>query len=137
MKKQMTILQVLIVTLVVTALATFTIARTTGYLYGDALVIGYPGTTVASIDANGDIDGAAVTGDSLALVGSGGVTVSTSSTSGTSLKVMGSVVTLSTRPTSVGQIWYQSSDYKLYVSTAVPAHNSGLYAGTAAYAALN
>lgn len=137
MKKQMTILQVLIVTLVVTALATFTIARTTGYLYGDALVIGYPGTTVASIDADGDIDGAAVTGDSLALVGSGGVTVSTSSTSGTSLKVMGSVVTLSTRPTSVGQIWYQSSDYKLYVSTAVPAHNSGLYADTAAYAALN
>lgn len=28
-------------------------ARITGYLYGDALVIGYPGTTVASISSAG------------------------------------------------------------------------------------
>lgn len=137
MKKQMTLLQVIVVSAILVALATFTVARTTGYLYGDALVIGYPGTTVASINTDGDVDGTDISGDSLAVVGSGGVTVSTSATSDTSLKVMGSVVTLSTRPTSVGQIWYQSSDYKLYVSTAVPAHNSGLYAGTAAYAALN
>lgn len=49
------------------------IARTTGYLYGDALVIGYPGTTVASISTAGAL---AVTGftNTGALVNTGNLT---------------------------------------------------------------
>lgn len=35
-------------------------ARTTGTVYGDALIIGYPGTTVASIDENGALSAATI-----------------------------------------------------------------------------
>ena len=37
-------------------------ARVTGVLYGDSLIIGYPGTTVASIDENGALSAATLSG---------------------------------------------------------------------------
>lgn len=137
MKKQMTLLQVLIVGIVVVALATFATARITGYLYGDALIIGYPGTTTMSVDNSGNIDGATLTVASVTVVSAYGLQVSSSATSATSIRLMGSVVTLSTQPATVGEIWYQSSNSVLYVSTRVPAANVTYCAVAGCYAALH
>jgi hypothetical protein len=67
----------------------------------------------------------------------GSVLVSTSASSLQSNGLYGSVVTLSTQPTAVGQIWYQVSDNKLYVSTRVPVANVTYCAATGCYAALH
>lgn len=123
-------------------------ARITGYLYGDALVIGYPGTTVASISTTGlgTFTGLTNTG-TLANTGAfsntgaisavGAVTASTAAASLQSASIQGAVVTLSTEPTAVGQLWYQVSDNKLYVSTRVPVANVTYCAATGCYAALH
>lgn len=117
-------------------------ARITGYLYGDALVIGYPGTTVASISSAGaaTVTGLTNTG-AFANTGNvsvvGAVTASTAAASLQSASLYGAVVTLSTQPTAVGQLWYQVSDNKLYVSTRVPAANVTYCAATGCYAALH
>jgi hypothetical protein len=67
----------------------------------------------------------------------GMVVVSTSVNSSSSLALRGAVVTLSTRPATVGEVWRQTSDNTLWMSTAVPAHNSAVYGGTAAYIKLS
>lgn len=67
----------------------------------------------------------------------GAISVSTSATSSTSVGFKGAIVTLSTRPASIGEIWFQTSDYKLYVSTKAPAHNDNTCPTTLCYSALN
>jgi len=67
----------------------------------------------------------------------GSVAVATSATSGYSLVFKGATVTLSTQPTSVGQMWLQTSDLKVYISTRVPAANDPACALAACYSALN
>ena len=131
-------------------------ARITGYLYGDALVIGYPGTTVASISSAGvaTVTGVvntgtltaagltntgtlANTGAVTAVTSTAGVAVSTASSSQTSLRLRGATATLSTHTITTGDVWYQTSDNKLYVATRTVTQNDAACAGTACYSALN
>lgn len=53
MKKQLTVLQLVILVAVIATLGTFAFAKTVGVTYTDALVIPYNGTTTASISAAG------------------------------------------------------------------------------------
>ena len=97
---------------------------------GATLLTGTP-TVVGNATLTGNL---AQTG-SQSVIGS--VAVSTSASSTVTVSFKGAVVTLSTRPASVGEIWFQSSDFKLYVSTKAPAHNDDTCPTTACYSALN
>lgn len=103
---------------------------------GPMRLVGAPTITGAPVvTGNPTITGnPAVTG-AASVVGS--VAVSTSASSTVTVTFKGAVVTLSTRPATVGEIWFQSSDYKLYLSTRVPAHNDATCSGTFCYSALN
>jgi hypothetical protein len=67
----------------------------------------------------------------------GSVTVSTSATSSARMAFKGAVVTLSTRNVTEGDIYYQTSDYKLYVATRTWAENVATCPTTLCYMALN
>lgn len=94
-----------------------------------------------------DVAGASRVTGVLTLVGSpaitgspavvGAVSVATSATSGYGLVFKGAVVTLSTQPAVEGEIWFQTSDRKVYVSTRVPAANVTYCNATGCYSALN
>lgn len=97
---------------------------------GGTLSVASGGT--ASIAGSLAVSGASSMTGALSMVGSG-VSVSTSATSSTSVGFKGAVVTLSTRPASVGEMWFQTSDYKLFISTKAPAHNDNTCALAACY----
>ena len=85
MKKSFNLLGLMLVAVITLALFNIpSIARTVGYLYGDALVIGYPGTTVASISSAGvgNFTGMTNTGT---FVNTGALSATTTVTGGTGL----------------------------------------------------
>lgn len=157
MKKALTLTNVLIALAIITAVAT---ASVTGYLYGHGLYIEtVPGTTVASISNagvatvtgvvnSGTLTAAGITNTgALANTGAvsntgtlsniGAVTVATASTSGYYIGLNGAVVTLATHTITEGQVFYQTSDHKLYVATKTVTSNDPSCVGTGCYAALN
>lgn len=79
---------------------------------------------------------AAVSG-AASVVGTSGIAVSTSASSSVALTFKGAVVTLSTRSVTEGSVYYQTSDYKLYIATRTWGENVSTCAGTVCYAALN
>lgn len=97
---------------------------------GPVRLVGAPTITGAPVvTGNPSVTGAA------SVIGS--VAVSTSASSTVSVSFKGAVVTLSTRPATVGEVWFQTSDFKLYVSTKAPAHNDNTCPTTLCYSALN
>ena len=99
--------------------------------YASTYDLGTSALPIKNIYAGGLI-GAAITS-----VSTSGVSVSTSATSQNSVRLRGAVVTLSTHAFSEGDIYYQTSDYKLYVATRTVAENVDTCAGTVCYVALN
>lgn len=121
-------------------------SRITGYLYGDSLIIGYPGTTVASISTAGagTFTGLTNTG-ALANTGTftntgalsatsltataGSVTISSSAATAYDCAYLGAQAALPTTAVECSQV-YLISDHKLYVATVtVSVAANGCLAG--------
>lgn len=67
----------------------------------------------------------------------GSVAVSTAADSSVSMRFRGAVVTLSTRSANRGDIFYQTSDNKVYIATQAITENLATCVGTVCYSAFN